>query len=170
MLDFAKVKDGKITQTYNSDKQYIDDNGIRFPQSIWRNKEYLKTQNLYYIQNGSIPNKLFYDIGGSILSFDSVADTVTRSYTSSAKSNESIKKYFHDLNISTFKGILESTNYHILRSQEDSDYKIPSSVSTWRAKINTEFDNHQTAIEACDSISKFQALNIIFTDKPEDVI
>ena len=84
MVDFAKVENGNITQTYRSDKQYIDDNGVRFPVSIWQNADYLRSQNLYKIQEGSIPNKTFYYVGGSTLSYDSVADTVTRSYTSTS--------------------------------------------------------------------------------------
>lgn len=170
MADFAKVENGNITQTYRSNKQYVDDNGVRFPVSIWQNADYLRSQNLYKIQEGSIPNKTFYDVGGSSLSYDSVADTVTRSYTSTAKSTETLKSYFNNLNISSFRGILEQTNYHIIRNQEDSSYTVPSAVSTWRATINTEFDTHATAIEACDSISDFEALNISFTDQPSDVV
>ena len=44
MTTFAKVKDGKVIQTYSINKQYVDDNGVRFPVSIWNNDEYLKKQ------------------------------------------------------------------------------------------------------------------------------
>ena len=169
MADFAKVENGNITQTYRSDKQYVDENGVRFPVSIWQNADYLRSQNLYKIQEGSIPNKTFYDVGGSTLSYDSVADKVTRSYTSTAKSTETLKEFFNNINLSSFKGILEPTNYYIIRSQEDSSYTVPSAVSTWRATINNEFDSHATAIEACDSTSDFEALNITFTDQPSNV-
>lgn len=169
MIDFAKVIDGNITETYRSNKQYVDSNGVRFPVSIWQNTEYLRTQSLYKIQEGTIPNQTFYDVGSATLSYDAVADTVTRSYTSTEKSAEILKKYFKDINLTTFKGTLESTNYHIIRNQEDSSYTVPSEVSAWRTTIYTEFDAHLTSIDACSSISDFEALNISFTPQPEDV-
>lgn len=170
MADFAKVKDNKITQTYRSNKQYIDDNGVRFPPTIWQNTEFLKTQSLYKIQQGVIPNKIFYDIGEGVLSYDAKAKEVIQSYTSVAKTNENLKSHFHSININSFRVTLELTNYHIIRSQEDTDYKIPEEVSKWRAIINSEFDSNKTAIEKCGSISDFEKLNISFTQQPDDVI
>lgn len=169
MINFAKVIDGNITQTYKSSKQYVDSNGVRFPVSIWQNTEYLRTQSLYKIQEGTIPNRTFYNVGGSTLSYDAVADTVTRSYSSTAQSTETLKNHFKNINLTTFKNILESTNYHIIRNQEDSSYTVPSAVSTWRTTIYTEFDAHVTSIDACSSISDFEALDISFTDQPDDV-
>jgi hypothetical protein len=153
MIDFVKVIDGKITTTYKSNKQYVDDNGVRFPVSIWQNEEYLKTQNLVRIQEGTIPNKMFYDIGSSTLSYDAVAKTVTRSYTSNEKSNETLKDYYKKQNISLLQASLDATNYHIIRSQEDSSYSVPSAVSNWRATIYKEFDGFVKTIDACSKIS-----------------
>ena len=169
MAEYAKVINGNITKTYRSNKQYIDDNGVRFPVSIWQNTEYLRTQNLYLIQQGTVANRTFYDVGGSTLSYDAVSDTVTRSYTSTAKSTEYLKEYFKLKNLITFRGFLDSTNYHIIRSQEDSSYTVPSAVSTWRTTIYTEFDAHVISIDACSNISDFEALDISFTPQPDDV-
>ena len=170
MSDFAKVKDGKVIETYRSNKQYIDSNGVRFPPTIWQNKQFLLTQNIYKIEEGGIPDKNFYIIGVATLSFDAKAKTVLRSYTSTAKSTDELKNYFNDRNLSIFKSTVESTNYHIIRSQEDSNYKIPEAVSSWRATVNKEFDSHSTAIEKCGSIDDFKKLQISFTQQPDDVV
>jgi len=168
MADFVKVINGKITQNYSSRKQYVDDNGVRYPVSIWQNTNYLKTQNLCKIQEGVMPNQMYYIISGSTLSYDSVADTVNRSYTSTEKSTDSLKEYFINDNLSSLKLNLESTNYHIIRSQEDTKYTVASAVSTWRTKIYSEFDSHVTSINACKKITDFEALDLRFTTKPED--
>ena len=124
MANCVKVVNGNITQTYSTRKQYVDDNGVRYPVTIWQNTDYLKTQNLYKIQEGEVPNSVYYIVGGSTLSYDSVADTVNRSYTSTEKSTDTLKEYFKNNNLSALKSNLESTNYHIIRSQEDREKKI----------------------------------------------
>tara|TARA_Y100000114_G_scaffold154168_1_gene175642 strand:+ start:324 stop:836 length:513 start_codon:yes stop_codon:yes gene_type:complete len=170
MTEFAKVKDGKVIQTYSINKQYVDDNGVRFPVSIWNNDEYLKKQNLFKVIQADTPNEKFYEIGGNILSYDAKANRVLREYQYKEKSVETLKFFFDTENHDSLKEILKSTNYHILRKQEDSDYKIPESVSKWRAQIYKEFDDNSTAIASCDTIEKFEKLTVNFTNQPSDVV
>ena len=170
MFNFAKVVDNKVTNTYRSDKQYVDDNGVRFPQSIWQNDAFLKSQNIYTIIDSTMPNEILYTIGNQILSYDTKADKVLRSYTKTEKSNTELKSYFNQVNLEQFKLMLEPTNYHLIRKQEDSNYTIPEAVTEWRKTIYSEFDAHAKNISACDSISKFADLKIVFTQQPDDVI
>ena len=170
MSNYAKIVDGEIASYYQSGKPYTDANGVSYPRAIWKNANFIATQGLKPIINGDSPNTVFYTIGGEIISYDAVADTVNRTIQSQEKTVEQLTSYFTNNVISEYKQLLSETNYHIIRSQEDSDYTVPTDISTWRATINSEYDSNITAINACTTHSAFVSLTISWTEKPDGVI
>ena len=163
MSNYAKIVDGEIASYYQSGKPYTDANGVRYPRTIWQNADFLATQGIKPIIDGVSPNTVFYTIGGEIISYDAVADTVNRAIQSQEKTVEQLTSYFTNNVISEYKQLLSETNYHIIRSQEDADYTVPTDISTWRATINSEYDSNITAINACTTHSDFVSLTISWT-------
>ena len=163
MTQFAYVASGSIGKVYDSGSQYTDNDGNRYPSDIWRKPDFLKSKGLREVIPVSKPDRTFYTAGTVTLNYDASYDLVRESITIKARSVADIKETLITRTIHAMKSIVATTDYHLTRKSEDSDYTVPSDVTAYRESVYTKHDAYINAINGATTFKQLKALMLTST-------
>jgi hypothetical protein len=182
---FALVEDNAFVRIVNSNKGItIGDN--QYPKTIftlWSNTEREAIGIYEVVMDATNQKDEAYYINTNV-SYAYSSGTVTGSYgTATAKpladilwadddddrpSDVSVGdvkvKGLKSLEIEKIKqqagGLLSSTDWHVVKATEVSDYNVPSDVATYRTNVRAKSNEMETQINACSDVD---ALKTLFT-------
>jgi hypothetical protein len=182
---FALVEDNAFVRIVNSNKGItIGDN--QYPKtifSLWSNAEREAIGIYEVVMDATNQKDEAYYINTDV-SYAYSSGTVTGSYgTATAKpladilwadddddrpSDVSVGdvkvKGLKSLEIEKIKqqagGLLSSTDWHVVKATEVSDYSVPSDVATYRTNVRAKSNEMETQINACSDVD---ALKTLFT-------
>jgi len=181
---FALVEDDAFVRIVNSNKGIqIDDN--QYPKtifSLWTNAE-REAIGIYEVVMDTTNQKDEAYYINTDVSYAYSSGTVTGSYgTATAKPLDDvlfvdgdeipsdkavgdIKSYgLKGLEIKKIKaqasGLLSTTDWHVVKATEVSDYSVPSDVATYRTNVRAKSNEMETQINACSDVD---ALKTLFT-------
>jgi hypothetical protein len=182
---FALVEDNAFVRIVNSNKGItIGDN--QYPKtifSLWSNAEREAIGIYEVVMDATNQKDEAYYINTDV-SYAYSSGTVTGSYgTATAKpladilwadddddrpSDVSVGdvkvKGLKSLEIEKIKqqagGLLSSTDWHVVKATEVSDYTVPSDVATYRTNVRAKSNEMETQINACSDVD---ALKTLFT-------
>jgi hypothetical protein len=182
---FALVEDNAFVRIVNSNKGItIGDN--QYPKtifSLWSNAEREAIGIYEVVMDTTNQKDEAYYINTNV-SYAYSSGTVTGSYgTATAKpladilwadddddrpSDVSVGdvkvKGLKSLEIEKIKqqagGLLSSTDWHVVKATEVSDYNVPSDVATYRTNVRAKSNEMETQINACSDVD---ALKTLFT-------
>lgn len=143
------------------------------------------------IDNTNFKSEEFYINTSSTYTFDSSADTVTAALgTATAKaiadttwsqqdsddaimpSDKSVgdvkttglkTKYKNQFNAQA-SGLLQATDWYVIKAADVSDYDVPSNIATYRAAVRTKVNAMETAIDNCANVEALITLLEYTTD------
>jgi len=181
---FALVQDNAFVRIVNSSKGItIGDN--QYPKtifSLWTNAE-REAIGIYEVVMDTTNQKDEAYYINTDVSYAYSSGTVTGSYgTATAKPLDDvlfvdgdeipsdkavgdIKSYgLKGLEIKKIKaqasGLLSTTDWHVVKATEVSDYSVPSDVATYRTNVRAKSNEMETQINACSDVD---ALKTLFT-------
>ncbi len=182
---FALVEDNAFVKIINSSKGItIGDN--QYPKtifSLWSNAE-REAIGIYEVVMDSTNQKDQAYYINTDVSYAYSSGTVTGSYgTATAKPLNDILwadddddrpsdvsvgdvkfKGLKSLEIEKIKqqagGLLSSTDWHVVKATEVSDYNVPSDIATYRTNVRAKSNEMETQINACFDVD---ALKTLFT-------
>lgn len=182
---FALVEDNAFVRIVNSNKGItIGDN--QYPKtifSLWSNAEREAIGIYEVVMDTTNQKDEAYYINTNV-SYAYSSGTVTGSYgTATAKpladilwadddddrpSDVSVGdvkvKGLKSLEIEKIKqqagGLLSSTDWHVVKATEVSDYNVPSDIATYRTNVRAKSNEMETQINACSDVD---ALKTLFT-------
>ena len=182
---FALVEDNAFVRIVNSNKGItIGDN--QYPKtifSLWSNAE-REAIGIYEVVMDTTNQKDEAYYINTDVSYAYSSGTVTGSYgTATAKpladilwadddddrpSDVSVGdvkvKGLKSLEIEKIKqqagGLLSSTDWHVVKATEVSDYNVPSDIATYRTNVRAKSNEMETQINACSDVD---ALKTLFT-------
>ena len=182
---FALVEDNAFVRIVNSNKGItIGDN--QYPKtifSLWSNAE-REAIGIYEVVMDSTNQKDQAYYINTDVSYAYSSGTVTGSYgTATAKPLNDILwadddddrpsdvsvgdvkfKGLKSLEIEKIKqqagGLLSSTDWHVVKATEVSDYNVPSDIATYRTNVRAKSNEMETQINACSDVD---ALKTLFT-------
>jgi hypothetical protein len=174
---WALVESNSITKTFNRPKGFTLGD-IQYPASIftlWSTAE-KEAIGLYEVINDStnVKDQAYYINGAESITWDSSAQTVTKSYASAtAKALNDVTdedgnvtrglKYNHKEVInSQAAGNLAPTDWMVVRAAEGGT-AVPSDITTKRAAVRTKANEMCTAIDAVSDVDALAAL-YVYTD------
>jgi hypothetical protein len=182
---FALVEDNAFVKIVNSSKGItIGDN--QYPKtifSLWSNAEREAIGIYEVVMDATNQKDEAYYINTDV-SYAYSSGTVTGSYgTATAKPLNDILwadddddrpsdvsvgdvkfKGLKSLEIEKIKqqagGLLSSTDWHVVKATEVSDYNVPSDIATYRTNVRAKSNEMETQINACSDVD---ALKTLFT-------
>jgi len=189
---FAQVIDGTITSFPKGNKG-IQIGDLKYPKaiySLWTEAE-RNAIGIYtvIIDNTNFKDQTFYINTDQTYTFDS--GTVTAAYgTATAKaiadttwsqqdSDDEIMpsdKSVGDVKTTGLKtnyknqfnaqasGLLQDTDWYVIKAADVSDYDVPSAITTYRAAVRTKVNAMETAIDNCANVEALITLLEYTTD------
>lgn len=182
---FALVQDEKIV-SYPKGNKGITIDDVQYPQSIFtlwteseRNSIGIFTVD---VDNTNFKDQNYYINTNQIISYDSSTDKVTASYgTATArkindedavdengdklkdeKGNQIINyglktKYKKQFNEEA-KGLLEKTDWYVIKATDVESYSVPSDISTYRTQVRAKVNSMETDIDNCSTVEELITL------------
>lgn len=182
---FALVQDEKIV-SYPKGNKGITIDDVQYPQSIFtlwteseRNSIGIFTVD---IDNTNFKDQNYYINTNQTISYDSSTDKVTASYgTATArkindedavdengdklkdeKGNQIINyglktKYKKQFNEEA-KGLLEKTDWYVIKATDVESYSVPSDISTYRTQVRAKVNSMETDIDNCSTVEELITL------------
>ena len=182
---FALVQDEKIV-SYPKGNKGITIDDVQYPQSIFtlwteseRNSIGIFTVD---VDNTNFKDQNYYINTNQIISYDSSTDKVTASYgTATArkindedavdengdklkdeKGNQIINyglktKYKKQFNEEA-KGLLEKTDWYVIKATDVESYSVPSDISTYRTQVRAKVNSMETDIDDCSTVEELITL------------
>ena len=182
---FALVESGTITQFPNSNKGItIGDN--QYPQSIytlWTEAE-RNAIGIYTVieDNSKKKSEEFYINTNQTISYDDTDDEVTASYgNATAKRlddenavddngdpilddngdqvvNYGLKTHYKKIFNSQAKGLLEKTDWYVIKATDVESYSVPSNITTYRTQVRAKVNSMETDIDDCSTVEELITL------------
>ena len=182
---FALVQEGSIV-SYPKGNKGITIDDVQYPQSIFtlwteseRNSIGIFTVD---VDNTNFKDQNYYINTNQIISYDSSTDKVTASYgTATArkindedavdengdklkdeKGNQIINyglktKYKKQFNEEA-KGLLEKTDWYVIKATDVESYSVPSDISTYRTQVRAKVNSMETDIDNCSTVEELITL------------
>ena len=163
MTRYAYVASGSIGNVYYAGQQYTDKDGNVYPSAVWRKPDWIKKQGLREIIPIKMPDPIFYKASTGSLSYDSSSDVVKESITTQERSVADIKETLIIRTRSAMTTMVATTDYHLTRKSEDSDYTVPSDVTAYRESVYTKHDAYIDAINGATTFKQLKALMLTST-------
>ena len=182
---FALVQEGSIVSHPKGNKGItIDD--VQYPSTIytlWTEAE-RNAIGIYTVEidNTNLKDETYYINTNQTIAYDSSADKVTASYgTATAKRlndenavddngdpildengdqvvNYGLKtKYKNQFNAQA-KGLLEKTDWYVIKATDVESYSVPSNISTYRTQVRAKVNSMETDIDDCSTVEELITL------------
>ena len=163
---YAKVKASQVVSVHRAGSPYIDENGTRYPSTIWSIPDWLSNNGCIAVTPYYYDDRRFYIFGASTYVYDEPNKAVNETVRRTDRSVSDIQKTLTGETLRGCKGALSGTNFYITRKDEDSDYSIPNDVATYRAAVYEHFDECNTAIDGASAHDECVSLmRVVTTDK-----
>ena len=182
---FALVQEGSIVSHPKGNKGItIDD--VQYPSTIytlWTEAE-RNAIGIYTVEidNTNLKDETYYINTNQTIAYDSSADKVTASYgTATAKRlndenavddngdpildengdqvvNYGLKtKYKNQFNAQA-KGLLEKTDWYVIKATDVESYSVPSNITTYRTQVRAKVNSMETDIDDCSTVEELITL------------
>ena len=182
---FAQVIDGSVVSHPKGNKGIIIDDD-QYPSTIytlWTEAE-RNAIGIYTVEidNTNLKDETYYINTNKTIAYDSSADKVTASYgTATAKKiddenavdengdpilddngdqvvNYGLKTNYKNQFNAQAKGLLEKTDWYVIKATDVESYSVPSNISTYRAAVRTKVNSMETSIDACSTVEELITL------------
>ena len=166
---WALIESNSITKTFNRPKGFTLGD-IQYPASIftlWSQAE-KEAIGLYEIINDStnVKDQSYYINGAESITWDSSAETVTKSYASATAKTLADLKTEHKFTInSQAAGNLQPTDWMVVRAAEGGT-AVPSDITTKRAAVRTKANSMQAQIDGAADVDALAALYVYNDETP----
>ena len=187
---FAQVESGSITSFPKGNKgiQIGDNNYPKTIYTLWTEAE-RNAIGIYtvIIDNTNFKDQTFYTNTNQTYTFDADADTVTAAYgTATAKVLNNIlytqtdednglgtkddvkvkglKTKYKEIFNAQAAGLLQITDWYVIKASDVSGYSVPSAITTYRAAVRTKVNAMETAIDGCANVEALITLLEYTTD------
>ena len=137
---------------------WTDNNGIKYPSQWWgrTTREEKEAVGLVWVDDPVQYDSRFYTGDGTPKALDDTG------------SGDDLVKGLKSVAIDTVKaqasGLLQPTDWMVIKAAEVADYTVPSEVTTYRAAVRTASNDIEAAINACTTHDEFMALYDIPVD------
>ena len=160
---WALVESNSITKTFNRPKGFTLGD-IQYPASIFTlwSKAEKEAIGLYEIivDNSNIKDQAYYINGAESFTWDSSAETVTKSFASAtAKTLADLKTSHKEVINQQAAGILAPTDWMVVRAAEGGT-AVPSDITTKRAAVRTKANAMCVQIDAASDVDALAALYV----------
>ena len=182
---FALVKDGSIV-SYPKGNKGITIDDVQYPQSIftlWSEAE-RNAIGIYTVieDNSKKKSEEFYINTNQTISYDDTNDEVTASYGNATAKllndenavdengdplldengdqvvNYGLKtKYKNQFNAQA-KGLLEKTDWYVIKATDVESYSVPSNITTYRTQVRAKVNSMETDIDDCSTVEELITL------------
>ena len=160
---WALIESNSITKTFNAPKGFTLGD-IQYPASIFTlwSKAEKEAIGIYEIINDStnVKDQSYYINGAESITWDSSAETVTKSYASATAKTLADLKTEHKFTInSQAAGNLQPTDWMVVRAAEGGT-AVPSDITTKRAAVRTKANSMQAQIDGAADVDALAALYV----------
>ena len=182
---FALVQEGSIV-SYPKGNKGITIDDVQYPQSIftlWTEAE-RNAIGIYTVieDNSKKKSEEFYINTNQTISYDDTEDEVTASYGNATarllndenavdengdpllddKGNQVVNyglktKYKNQLNLEA-KGLLEKTDWYVIKATDVESYSVPSNITTYRTQVRAKVNSMETDIDDCSTVEELITL------------
>ena len=182
---FALVQEGSIV-SYPKGNKGITIDDVQYPQSIftlWTEAE-RNAIGIYTVieDNSKKKSEEFYINTNQTISYDDTDDEVTASYGNATarllndenavdengdpllddKGNQVVNyglktKYKNQLNLEA-KGLLEKTDWYVIKATDVESYSVPSNITTYRTQVRAKVNSMETDIDDCSTVEELITL------------
>tara|TARA_R100001591_G_scaffold9024_2_gene15709 strand:- start:619 stop:1239 length:621 start_codon:yes stop_codon:yes gene_type:complete len=182
---FAQVIDGSIVSHPKGNKGItIDD--VQYPSTIytlWTEAE-RNAIGIYTVEidNTNLKDETYYINTNQTIAYDSSADKVTASYgTATAKRlndenavdedgdpildengdqvvNYGLKTNYKNKFNAEAKGLLEKTDWYVIKATDVESYSVPSNITTYRTQVRAKVNSMETDIDDCSTVEELITL------------
>jgi len=188
---FAQVIDGSVVSHPKGNKGIIIDD-VQYPSTIytlWTEAE-RNAIGIYTVEidNTNLKDETYYINTNQNIAYDSSADKVTASYgTATAKKiddenavdddgdpildadgvqvvNYGLKTNYKNQFNAQAKGLLEKTDWYVIKATDVESYSVPSNIATYRAAVRTKVNAMETSIDGCANVEALITLLTYTTD------
>lgn len=182
---FAQVIDGSVVSHPKGNKGIIIDD-VQYPSTIytlWTEAE-RNAIGIYTVEidNTNLKDETYYINTNQTIAYDSSADKVTASYgTATAKRlndenavdddgdpilddngdqvvNYGLKTHYKNLFNAQAKGLLEKTDWYVIKATDVESYSVPSNITTYRTQVRAKVNSMETDIDNCSSVEELITL------------
>jgi len=182
---FALVQEGSIV-SYPKGNKGITIDDVQYPKTIftlWTEAE-RNAIGIYTVieDNSKKKSEEFYINTNQTITYDDTDDEVTASYgNATAKQlddenavddngdpilddngdqviNYGLKtKYKNQFNLEA-KGLLEKTDWYVIKATDVESYSVPSDISTYRTQVRAKVNSMETDIDDCSTVEELITL------------
>jgi hypothetical protein len=192
---FALVQDGSIV-SYPKGNKGITIDDVQYPQSIftlWTEAE-RNAIGIYTVieDNSKKKSEEFYINTNQTITYDDTNDKVTASYGNATAKllndenavdengdplldangdqvvNYGLKtEYKNQFNVQA-KGLLEKTDWYVIKATDVESYSVPSNITTYRSQVRAKVNSMETEIDDCSTVEELITL-LTYTMNDEGV-
>jgi hypothetical protein len=192
---FALVQDGSIV-SYPKGNKGITIDDVQYPQSIftlWTEAE-RNAIGIYTVieDNSKKKSEEFYINTNQTITYDDTDDKVTASYGNATAKllndenavdengdplldangdqvvNYGLKtEYKNQFNVQA-KGLLEKTDWYVIKATDVESYSVPSNITTYRSQVRAKVNSMETEIDDCSTVEELITL-LTYTMNDEGV-
>ena len=182
---FALVQEGSIV-SYPKGNKGITIDDVQYPQSIftlWTEAE-RNAIGIYTVieDNSKKKSEEFYINTNQTITYDDTDDEVTASYGNATAKllndenavddngdpilddngdqviNYGLKtKYKNQFNEQA-KGLLEKTDWYVIKATDVESYSVPSNITTYRTQVRAKVNSMETDIDDCSTVEELITL------------
>ena len=193
---FALVESGSIT-SFPKGNRGIKIGDYNYPPAVftlWTEAE-RNAIGIYTVEidNTNLKDQTYYINTNQTIAYDSSADKVTASYgTATAKRlndenavdddgdpildadgvqvvNYGLKTNYKNQFNAQAKGLLEKTDWYVIKATDVESYSVPSNIATYRAAVRTKVNAMETSIDGCSDVDALITL-LTYTKDSEGVV
>jgi hypothetical protein len=192
---FALVQEGSIV-SYPKGNKGITIDDVQYPQSIftlWTEAE-RNAIGIYTVieDNSKKKSEEFYINTNQTITYDDTDDKVTASYGNATAKllndenavdengdplldangdqvvNYGLKtEYKNQFNVQA-KGLLEKTDWYVIKATDVESYSVPSNITTYRSQVRAKVNSMETEIDDCSTVEELITL-LTYTMNDEGV-
>ena len=193
---FALVQEGSIV-SYPKGNKGITIDDVQYPQSIftlWTEAE-RNAIGIYTVieDNSKKKSEEFYINTNQTITYDDTDDEVTASYGNATAKllndenavddngdpilddngdqviNYGLKtKYKNQFNEQA-KGLLEKTDWYVIKATDVESYSVPSNITTYRTQVRAKVNSMETDIDDCSTVEELITL-LTYTENDAGVV
>ena len=182
---FALVQEGSIVSYPRGNKGItIDD--IQYPQSIftlWTEAE-RNAIGIYTVieDNSKKKSEEFYINTNQTITYDDTDDEVTASYGNATAKllndenavddngdpildangdqliNYGLKTHYKKIFNAQAKGLLEKTDWYVIKATDVESYSVPSNITTYRSQVRAKVNAMEADIDDCSTVEELITL------------
>ena len=182
---FALVQEGSIV-SYPKGNKGITIDDVQYPQSIftlWTEAE-RNAIGIYTVieDNSKKKSEEFYINTNQTISYDDTEDEVTASYGNATAKllndenavdengdplldengdqvvNYGLKTKYKNQFIAQAKGLLEKTDWYVIKATDVESYSVPSNITTYRSQVRAKVNSMETDIDDCSTVEELITL------------